>query len=63
MHFPKSKIVFVNDKKWNNINIGFNILNIDQSSIEHSSRSKCFGSFCREELIDDEVLVTNKECS
>ena len=53
--FPsKSKIVFVNDKKWNNINIGFNILNIDQSSIEHSNRSKCFGSFCREELIDDE---------
>ncbi len=53
--FPsKSKIVFLNDKKWNNVNIGFDILNIDQSSVEHSDRSKSFGSFCREELIDDE---------
>ena len=46
--FPsRSKTVLINNNKWNNINIGFNILNLNQSSIEHSNRSKCFGSFCR----------------
>ena len=68
--FPsRSKTVLINNNKWNNINIGFNILNLNQSSIEHSNRSKSFGSFCREELIDYEkywlliksVLENNNE--
>ena len=44
----------LNGVKWENIDVGFNIKNIEVIPIKWSKRKLNFGSFCREELIDSE---------
>ena len=48
------KQVLYNKNIWENINIGFEIKNIKEKVCNWKFRKLKFGSFCREELIDDQ---------
>ena len=48
------KRVYFNKNFWENIDVGFEIKNLSNISMEWNSRKFNFGSFCREELIDNE---------
>jgi len=48
------KHIYYNLIKWENIDVGFQIKNKNTKTIEWQDRKLKFGSFCREELIDDE---------
>ena len=55
------KNVFFKGSKWINIDVGFNIYNLNTISKKWDERKLKFGAFCREELIDTkEYWVTIK---
>ena len=47
---------YINNKFWKNIDVGFEIKNKGKSFPKWENRISKFGSFCREELIDDEIF-------
>ena len=48
------KQVLFNNNIWENINVGFEIKNLKEKVCDWKIRKLKFGSFCREELIDDQ---------
>ncbi len=47
---------YINNKFWKNIDVGFEIKNKGKPYPKWENRISKFGSFCREELIDDEIF-------
>ncbi|MDC1375651.1 glycosyltransferase family 4 protein, partial [bacterium] len=52
----KDKIVYFNNNFWKNIDLGFEIRNKNKENKSWEQRKLKFGSFCREELINDKFF-------
>ena len=47
---------YINNQFWKNMDVGFEIKNKGKPNLKWENRISKFGSFCREELIDDEIF-------